>query len=257
MDLAVVSLCFIPLLLYQLNSKNLGEGGPIDEEDDTDDDGPFNSAALPGARRGDDGSRKSKVEVLTRHVSFSPTGREWALVSGEGLHVYSLDEDMVFDPISLTEAITPGAVQAKLVAQDFGLALRMSLHLNEFELIRSVLEDTPYKSIPHVVRSVGPEQLERLLQCLGKIAEASPHLEFYLQWCLQLLQTHGLHLEKHRGTFMRAFRALHRVWATKHDDLNNMCNDNRYTLAFVQDHGTLMEKVRGQEEQGTMDDAAS
>lgn len=196
---------------------------------------------LPGARRGDDGSRKNRVEVLTRQVTFSPTGREWALVSGEGLHVYSLDDDMIFDPISLTESITPSAVRAKLAAKEFGLALRMSLHLNELELISLVLEDTPYASIPHVVRSVGAEHLERLLHFLGEIAESSPHLEFYLQWCLQVLRIHGVHLEKNRGKFMRAFRSLHKVWASKHTDLSHMCNDNRYTLAFVKDHGTLMQ----------------
>jgi len=108
---------------------------------------------LPGARRDDDGSRRSKVEVLTMAVSFSSTGREWAAVSGEGLHVYSLDEDMIFDPISLTEAITPAAVHSKLGLGDHGLALRMALHLNEASLVQEVMEHTPFSAIPLVVRS--------------------------------------------------------------------------------------------------------
>jgi periodic tryptophan protein 2 len=224
----------------QLSSKNLGDGGPINEEADSGDETTYNALKLPGARRGDDGSRTSKVEVRTMQVSFSQTGREWAIVSGEGLHIYSLDDDMIFDPISLTEAITPAAVEAKLAAAEYGLALRMAIHLNEFALVKTVLEQTPYKSIAYVVRSVGPEQLEPLLQFVAKITADSPHIEFYLQWCLELLQTHGMHMDRHRGSFMRAFRAMHKAVATKHDELKAICNENKYALDYIQDQATLL-----------------
>jgi periodic tryptophan protein 2 len=224
----------------QLNSKNLGDGGPIDEEADSGDETTYNALSLPGARRGDDGSRKSRVEVLTRQVSFSPTGREWAVVTGEGLHIYSLDEDLIFDPISLTEAITPAAVEAKLAATEYGLALRMAIHLNEFALIKNVMECTPYHAITAVVRTVGPEQLERLLQVVGKVLEDSPHIEFYLQWSLELLQTHGKYMDRNRASFMRAFRALHKAVSTKYADLNAICNENKYTLDFIEDHAALL-----------------
>jgi len=115
----------------------------VNEEADSGDETNYNALNLPGSKRGDDGSRKSKVEVLTMQVSFSPTGREWAIVSGEGLHIYSLDDDMIFDPIALTEAITPAAVEAKLAAAEYSMALRMAIHLNEFALVKNVLEETP------------------------------------------------------------------------------------------------------------------
>jgi periodic tryptophan protein 2 len=225
---------------FQLNSKNMTDFGPVDDHADSGDETTYNNLRLPGAKRGDDGSRTSKVEVLTTQVCFSSTGREWATVSGEGLHVYSLDEDMIFDPISLTESVTPGAVVLKLGNGEFGLALRMALHLNEFALVKQVLEDTPYASITHVVRSVGPEQLERLLQFIAKIMDGSPHVEFYLQWCLELLQAHGLHMDKHRGSFMRAFRSMHKSVQTRHDELKTICNDNRYTLDFIEDQVRLV-----------------
>uniref|UniRef100_A0A7S4VMW2 Small-subunit processome Utp12 domain-containing protein n=1 Tax=Ditylum brightwellii TaxID=49249 RepID=A0A7S4VMW2_9STRA len=222
----------------QLNSKNLADGGPIDEMEYSGDEADNNH--LPGAKRRDDGSRKSRVEVLTMQVAFSSTGREWATVSNEGLHVYSLDDDMIFDPILLTEAVTPGAVQSNLRSGQYGTALVMSLHLNEFALIRQVIEDTPYGSIPHVVRSVGPEHLERLLQCVSKCMADSPHVEFYVQWCLELLQTHGMHMEKHRGSFMRAFRAMHKSVQTRHDELKSVSDNNRYTLDFMEDQTKLL-----------------
>jgi periodic tryptophan protein 2 len=208
---------------------------------------------LPGARRGDDGSRKSKVEVLTSQVAFSSTGREWAAVSGEGLHVYSLDDDMIFDPISLTENITPAAIESKLAAKDFTIALKMAVHLNESELIKEVLEQTPYDSIPHVVRSIGLQNLEldRLLQCVAQMCHDSPHVEFYLQWCLELLQTHGMSMDRQRGTFMRSFRALHKAVQSRHDELQAILNDNKYTLEFVEDHARLVEEQRKRELEDT------
>ena len=214
--------------------------GPIDDGAESGDETNYNAIRLPGAKRGDDGSRKTKVEVLTHEVAFSSTGREWAVVSGEGLHVYSVDDDMLFDPISLTETITPAAVESSLASKDFAKALKMAVHLNEYALVRQVLEDVPHASIPFVARSIGPEQLERLMQFLAKSMDKSPHVEFYLQWCLQILQTHGVYLEKNRGTFMRAFRALHKIAQTHQDELKTICNQNKYNLHFIQDQEKMM-----------------
>jgi periodic tryptophan protein 2 len=224
-------------ILDELNSKKLADGGPIDVNDSAD-EADF-SANLPGAKRGDDGSRKSKVEVVTMQVAFSNTGREWAAVSNEGLHVYSLDDDMIFDPIALTEEITPGSVQSNLRSGNYSVALLISLHLNEFALVRQVLEETPFASIPHVVKSVSHEHLERLMQYIAKCMSDSPHLEFYMQWSMEMLKTHGLFLEKHRNTYMRAFRAMHRTVQTHHNELKRICDENRYTLDYVEDQLTI------------------
>lgn len=226
----------------QLNSKNLAEGGPIDDHADSGDESNFNALTLPGAKRGDDGSRKSRVEVLTMQVAFSSTGREWSTVSGEGLHVYSLDDDMIFDPIALTEAITPAAIDAQLSAGEYGTALKMATHLNESELVQECLEATPFDSIPLVVKGLGPEHLERLVQLVSKCMADSPHVEFYLKWCLEVLHTHGKHMEKHRGGFMRAFRAMHKTIQSRHDELKTICDENKYTLDFVEDQARLLLK---------------
>jgi len=226
-------------VLDELNSKDLGEGGPINRTEDSDDEVHF-ATHLPGAKRADDGMRKSRVEVQTAQVAFSSTGREWAAVSNEGLHVYSLDDDMVFDPISLTEAITPGAVQMKLNSGDHAIALLMSLHLNEYALVNQVIEETPYASISHVVKSIGPQHLENLMQFISKSMIKSPHVEFYMQWCLELLKGHGIHMEKHRGKYMRAFRAMHRSVQIQHDELKLMCDQNRYTLDFMASQSKLI-----------------
>mmetsp|Transcript_21485 Transcript_21485/g.27776 ORF Transcript_21485/g.27776 Transcript_21485/m.27776 type:complete len:231 (-) Transcript_21485:61-753(-) len=228
----------------------LGDWGPTSVG--SDDEGDSNALRLPGAKRNDDGSRSSRIEVLTRQIAFSSTGREWSAVSGEGLHVYSLDDDMIFDPIALTEAITPMAVEEKLNGKEFGVALRMALHLNEFSLVKQVLEATPYSSISHVVRSVGLEHLERLMQAMSKIFSTSPHIEFYLQWILEILQTHGMQMEKKRGLYMRAFRALFKVVNTRHEDLKKLSDENRFTLHFLKDHAKMV--LERQEQNLVMED---
>ena len=225
-------------VLDELNSKNLGEGGPLDDMNESGDEADF-SSLIPGAKRGDDGSRKSRVEVMSLQVAFSSTGREWATVSNEGLHVYSLDDDATFDPVALDEAVTPGAVQSNLLRGDYGKALRMSLYLNEYALVKQVIEETPYQSISHVVRSVGTRNLERLLQYVAKSMSDSPHVEFYLKWCLELLQNHGAELEKNKGSYMRAFRAMHKMVQTRYDEVEGMCAENRYAMDFVEDQAKL------------------
>lgn len=227
-------------VLDELHSRNLGDAGPLDDEHDSADECNYLTPHLPGAKRADDGSRKSRGEVLTMQVAFSPTGREWSTVSGEGLHVYSLDDDMIFDPMALTEAVTPSAVQANLRKRKYGMALLMSLHLNEFALVKCVVEGTPYESIATVVRSIGQEHLSQLIQFLSKCMEDSPHVEYYLQWCLELLQTHGLFMEKNREKYLRSFRALFRVVQSRYVDLKAICDDNKYSLDFLHSQANLL-----------------
>lgn len=235
-------------VLDELNSKNVTDFGPIDDEAGSDEDETtYNAIRLPGAKRGDDGSRSSRVEVLTREVAFSGTGREWAAVSGEGLHVYSLDEDMLFDPISLTEAITPSAVEEKLAKKEYSMALRYALHLNEHALVKQVLGEIPYKTIPHVVKTLSQNQLEPFINSVSKIMDSSPHIQYYLRWGLELLNQHGRHMEKHRGKFMRSFRAMHKIVQTKQDELKAMCNQNRYTLDFIENQARLTSSLEEEE----------
>lgn len=225
-------------VLDKLNSKNLGDGGPIDGKDDSDDEMDPNFH-LPGAKRNDDGSRKSKIEVLTTCVAFSSTGREWGTVSNEGLHIYSLDDDCFFDPVALNENVTPASVNQAIQFKQYGKALLMSMHLNEVSLVQVVIESIPLPAISLVVKSVTHVHLERLLHYIAKFITESPHIEYYLEWVLQLLQTHGRHLQKNHVKFMRAFRSMHRVLRTRYDELRTVCDDNRYALEFFEEQGLI------------------
>lgn len=244
-------LLFVAFSFSQLNSKNVGVGGiPLDDHANSDDETDYQRGSLPGARRGDDGSRRSRVEVLTHQVAFCSTGREWAAVSGEGwLQIYSLEDDLVFDPVALTEEITPAAVARKLSQQEYGLALRTALALNETALIRQVLDETPFASISPVARQVNPEYLATLLSAVATQISSSPHLEFYLEWTVRLLQTHGLTVERmHRSRFLRALRTLYKEVSKQYEDLKAAGNSNRYVLAVLEEHGQLMASITSNSE---------
>jgi periodic tryptophan protein 2 len=181
------------------------------------------------------------VEVLTHQVCFSPTGREWSAVSWEGLHVYSLDDDMIFDPISLAEDVTPASVLAKLSAGEHGAALRMALHLNEPAVVRQVLDGTPYGSIALVVkdlRAARDRELERLVHFLALALEETVHVQFYVEWCLRLLAGLGnsrIDRRESRGSYLRALRSLHKAIQTRADELHPVCQANAYALSVLQD----------------------
>lgn len=52
-------------------------------------------------------------------LQFSPTGQQWASATTEGLLIYSLSSDLVFDPWDLQIGITPVAVREAIEDQDF------------------------------------------------------------------------------------------------------------------------------------------
>lgn len=79
----------------------------------------------------------SHVEILIL------AGQSWAAVTTEGLLVYSLDTGLLFDPLDLTEEVTPEAVRLAISQRQFSVALAMSLRLCDWELVASVVETVP------------------------------------------------------------------------------------------------------------------
>lgn len=67
-------------------------------------------------------------------------GRSWAAASTEGLVVYSLDSDVVFDPFQLDCDVTPEKMQEASNNREHTKALLMSLRMNEPKLICQVME---------------------------------------------------------------------------------------------------------------------
>ena len=84
-----------------------------------------------------------KPQVLVTGLEFSPTGREFSAATTEGLLMYSLESQMIFDPFELEEEITPKSTRDLVRMQEYDRALSMALRLNEGDLIREVIEQIP------------------------------------------------------------------------------------------------------------------
>lgn len=232
-----------------LNSRNLTEAGPralIDETGEASDKEDRIDRTLPGAKRGDAGARTTRPEVRVMSVDFAPTGRAFCAASTEGLLIYSLDTDFVFDPIDLDITITPSTILATLEAaktaaasnavdddNTFLKALIMAFRLNESKLIRAVYEGIPPPDIPHVVRSVPTVYLPRLLRFVAHAADETPHLEFNLMWIESLFSCHGRYFKENSGTFAPELRAVQRVVDDIRENLKRMTEKNLYDLNYL------------------------
>ncbi|DAZ99051.1 TPA: hypothetical protein N0F65_010937, partial [Lagenidium giganteum] len=235
-----------------LNSKQMTKAGLSKAELDAHLDGEKDLVRqrgegddLVGASRAvDPGSRRKHMEVLSKAVMFSPTGRSWAAATTEGLLIYGLDETLTFDPFDLDEEITPDNIKRTLKRQEFAKALLMSLHLNEEDMIEKCVETVPVASIVLVAPSLKDTYLRRFLQFVAKRLDKSPHLEFYLQWCLAVLNAHGAKLRDESGEFMSTLRALQKSLAHHLNDLSKICDDNQFTLSYLKALHSMQSKQR-------------
>ncbi len=103
-------------VLQMLNSKNV-KGGVADHELDIDSDLEEDvwevkeqaDANLPGSKLKNNAQavkRKTKLAIRVKCVKFSPDGTSFACATTEGLIMYSLQQDMVFNPIDIDENVT-------------------------------------------------------------------------------------------------------------------------------------------------------
>lgn len=94
---------------------------------------------LPGTASSDMGERSFKPVMRVNAVDFNPTNRSFAVVSTEGIAMYSLDNKRRFDPFDLELDVTPRNVKQSLDREEFMKALSMALRLNKRELVKLVV----------------------------------------------------------------------------------------------------------------------
>uniref|UniRef100_A0A6E8W273 WD repeat-containing protein 55 homolog n=1 Tax=Anopheles coluzzii TaxID=1518534 RepID=A0A6E8W273_ANOCL len=216
---------------------------------------------LPGVQKGDLAARNVLPEVKVDCVRFSPSGQSWAAVTTEGLLVYALNKGIVFDPFQLSTEVTPRATRNLLhKEQNYGGALLMALKLNETSLIQEVLESVPYRDIELVIGSLPDEFALRTLQFVAKNVGTSQHIEFYLRWSNLLLTRMG---QVDSLLDSQTLVTLHQNLNRKYEQLNKICDFNKYTLQVLKSlsisatKSTASEKVLKHHhgENGTEDDS--
>jgi periodic tryptophan protein 2 len=225
-----------------LNSRLLTEAGPDGLIDTTGDgeDPELRDASLPGSKRGDPSARKRMPEVRVSGVAFSPTGNAFCAASTEGLLIYSLDNQLQFDPFDLNMEITPASTLAVLQQdKDYLKALVMAFRLNEAGLIKRVFQAIPYTDIPLVVEQFPTVYVPRLLRFVATQTEESPHIEFCLLWIKALVDKHGPWLTANRGKIDVELRVVARAVARMRDEIRRLADDNVYMVDYLlgQSHG--------------------
>jgi len=222
-----------------LNSKLITEAGPEglldDEAEGSDYNSKKDSKGLPGSKRGGDPSARSKhPEVKVNSVGFSPTGISFCAASTEGLLIYSLDNNLQFDPFDLNMEITPASTLAVLEnEQDYLKALVMSFRLNEAGLIKRVFQATPHTEISLVVEQFPTVYASRLLRFVAAQTEESPHIEFCLLWIKALVDKHGAWLAANRGKVDVELRIVARAVSRMKDDIRRLGEENVYMVDYL------------------------
>ena len=151
----------------------------------------------------------------------------------EGLLIWRLDEDLIFDPIALTEDVTPIAVSNCFTRGQYGQALIMAMLLNETPLIAMVVDGTPNGSVNLVARSITRNHYVRFLQFLAEKIADTPHIEFYLNWLSAFAKVHGRRVEQGGAKYIHAIKSAMKAVKGREQELKNCLNDNVHTLEWT------------------------
>ncbi|XP_013385709.1 periodic tryptophan protein 2 homolog [Lingula anatina] len=224
-----------------LDRRKMTEWGSLALVDEAAEDGKT-SIALPGVKKGDMSSRHWKPEVLVSCVRFSPTGRAWAATSTEGLLIYSLDHNLIFDPFDLEMDITPENVRRTLARKEYTTSLMLSFRLNEHRLIQEVVEQVPVGDLDFVCQSLPDLYIEKLLGFVGGMMETSRHVEFYLLWCQKLLMLNGPKLKQKSQSILALLRTLQKNITKRSEELGSICDHNQYILQYLLNLGQAKRK---------------
>ncbi|TFK49171.1 WD40 repeat-like protein [Heliocybe sulcata] len=201
---------------------------------------------LPGAQRGDLSKRRYRPEARTKCIRFAPTGRAWAAASTEGLLIYSVDDNVAFDPFDLDMDVTPQSVLSILSNREFLKALVMAFRLNENLLISRVYESVPSRDIRFIAKAMPVVYLERMLRFIAeRMDQNSPHMEFELTWVRAVLGAHGRLLRDRSGEYASVLRSLQKGLGEFEVVVAKLCDENTSTLKYLIDQSRARERQDG------------
>lgn len=221
--------------LDYLNSKNMTEAGALnlindpdgsDWEDRVDD-------TLPGVVRGDKSKRRTRPEIRTTAIKFSPTGRQFAAASTEGLLMYSIDDELMFDPFDLDVDVTPQSTLEALANKEYLIALVMAHRLNVPRLIQKVYENIPVDTIERVSRGLPVVYLDRFLRFLASATESTPHAEFHLRWIKAVITAHGRHMAQRKHEYAQVLRAVQKFVTRVNKEIARLAGTNSYSAQYL------------------------
>lgn len=238
--------------LEMLNSSKMTEAGSLDLIDRDGENSDLEDRidnSLPGSRRGDPSLRRTKPEIRVTSIQFSPTAASFAAASTEGILIFSVDEEVIFDPFDLDMDTTPESVNESLKEKEYLTALVMAFRLNEIYLIHKVYEAIPIKDIPIIASDLPIVYVEKLLTFIGDISMTSPHIEHNLIWIKALVSNHGKFINTHKHIFAKSLRAVQRFIARIAKEVVKTSKENEYTYLFLEGTETSIQQEQEEDEE--------
>ncbi|EER36260.1 periodic tryptophan protein 2 [Candida tropicalis MYA-3404] len=226
--------------LQFLNSKKITDAGInsdlIDRDGELSDLEDRIDNTIPGSRRGGDPSeRKTRPEIRVTSIGFSPTTTAFSAASTDGLLIYSINQEVIFDPFDLDVDVTPEATLESLNEKEFLVALVMAFRLNESYLIHKVLESIPLHDIQLVCQDIPVIYVNRVLNFIGEllVKKESPHIEYYLIFIKNILIQHGRYISEHKFEFQASMKLLSRFLNKTAKDVVNIGRRNDHLLTYL------------------------
>uniref|UniRef100_A0A7E4W0M8 Utp12 domain-containing protein n=1 Tax=Panagrellus redivivus TaxID=6233 RepID=A0A7E4W0M8_PANRE len=181
---------------------NLENFESSDEENDHLPGSRKRRTKLPGTEKSDNGERSFMPVMRVNAIDFNPTCRSFAVVSTEGIAVYSLDNKRRFDPFELSLDVHPKAVHQALENNEFPKALSMSLRLAKLELIKRVICSIHWERVKFVVSQLSITYVEKLLKVFADEYHFLFGTQFHLfqKWFNAILIVHGGALKTATGS---------------------------------------------------------
>ena len=103
---------------------------------------PRSSHALPGAKSGPYSSNVAPA-IRATDLAFFANGRSLAVCCTEGVLIWSLDSEFVFDPLDLDPGITPLSITQLSRQGDHSMALIGALRIGQSSLIEEIISRIP------------------------------------------------------------------------------------------------------------------
>lgn len=155
------------------------------------------------------GQRKAILQC--KDLALSPSGGMWAAATTEGIVVYSLASEALFDPTDLSEDISVPTMH-RLIGRGAHLkALLVAVRLNDSAHVRHVLLRVPPGEMPGVVAAMPAAVAAPVFRALAEDIGRSPHVEYVMAWARAVCEVHGEALQgAPRTEVMPAFRAVQR-----------------------------------------------
>ncbi|KAI5955532.1 PWP2 [Candida theae] len=226
--------------LQYLNSRKITDSGInadlIDRDGENSDLEDRLDNTLPGSQKGGDPSqRRTRPEIRVTSINFSPTTSSFAAATTEGLMIYSINQELVFDPFDLDIDVTPDSALESLKEKEYLIALIMALRLNEGYVIHQVLEAVPLPDIKLVCQDIPEVYLDRTLHFIGELLtkQDSPHIEFYLIWVRCILSSHGRFIAAHKFEFRSSLKLLSRYLSKVAKEVVSVGKRNEFLIGFL------------------------